>query len=83
MHLLDLYLCVFPRVGAHHLYSGVDPGSLGVHIHLCIRARNYVRKSAALACVLNLLMFIYVRVCVFLHSVEVESKLEHWHKYWA
>lgn len=21
MHLLDLYLCVFPRVGAHHLYS--------------------------------------------------------------
>lgn len=20
MHLLDLYLCLFPRVGAHHLY---------------------------------------------------------------
>lgn len=45
MHLSDLYLCAFfPRVGAHHLYScarhghlysGVDPSSVGVNIHIC------------------------------------------------
>lgn len=32
-----------------HLYSGVDPSSVGVNIHICIRAHNYVCKSVKLA----------------------------------
>lgn len=48
MHLLDLYLCLFPRVGAHHLYpAGTFVFSCGGG--LCRRVRPPVPELAASA----------------------------------
>lgn len=66
-----------------HLYSGLDPSSVGVHIHLCIRAGNYVCKSAALASVWTVrCVDICEGVCFFLLWLRavVKSTWVHLHK---